>query len=233
MNNKTYKKIISYWGVMLFLPLLLIFLFSKIIFNYHEKEKCLFDVYMYDLIKNKVVNDKKNYYKKMCKYEKNIMYNKCKWPFRITLITLIIFLICKITNCSDILFCCFKIFPTLKWPLVKELNETLINTNSSYLLNLPDYFVASLTPVVVFHNIDFSNIFFYCSIVYNLLLFICGFFILKACIGLIGRINRANIIAKELFDKKKKNNKVEEKYFFDIINSPIPNQEKYLLLKEE
>ena len=211
------------------LPLILIFFLYKLTNKHSNKEKNIFDQYMYDLIKNYIVFDKISFYKAILYHEKRMMFNKTKWHYRLIIISSLLFFILFKNDFFSFVSNCYCLIPSLKWPTVYETNQALLNNSNNHLINLPNDFVVSLFPIIVFNYIDFTSIVFYCSIAYNLILFICGFFIVKACASCFYRLIRASKVCKGLYDKKKKKKKKESNIinYSSIINSPIPNQEKY------
>ena len=227
IQNKKIAKDLYVLGCFFILPLILLFLFYKAIYSCANKEKKILDQYMYDLIKNKIVYNKTSFYKAVIYHEKRIMFNKTKWFFRLTIISSLIFLILFKKDFFNFVISGLNILPSFKWPTVFETNNTLINSNNIHVLNLPENFIVSLFPIIVFKYCNFSSIVFCCSIAYNLLLFICGFFIIRACLGTFFRIKRANKIAFELYNKKKIVKNIIQPNYSNIINSKIPNQEKY------
>ena len=225
-QNKT-NKVLTILCCFFFLFILIVFVFSKIMNKMIEKERKVFDYYMYDLIKSEEIKNKKQFYSIFFYYETRIMFNKTKWVYRIMISLTVLFFIIFKDNLSEFLTCFFKALPVLKWPTVKEVNDFLIANNINNLINIPDFFIVSFSPIIVYKNIDFTNIVLYCSTTYYLILFICILSITKNCIGLLSRFNRAIKICKKLYHKKEK--KVQEvQTFSNIINSPIPNVEKYL-----
>lgn len=225
--NKKELKDLYILACLFILPLLFIYLFFKLIFSYLNKEKKILDQYMYDLIKNDVVYNKKSFFKAVLYHEKRIIYNKTKWCFRLLIISTLILVIIFKNEFVNFILNGLNILPTFKWPTVYETNKALLNSNNSHIINLPENYIVSLFPLIIFKSCDFTSIVFYCSIAYNLLLFICGFFIVRACLSTFSRLNRAKKISYELYRKKKSSKKIIQPNYSDLINSPIPSHEKY------
>lgn len=225
--NKKELKDLYILACLFILPLLFIYLFFKLIFSYLNKEKMILDQYMYDLIKYDVVYNKKSFLNAVLYHEKRIIYHKTKWCFRLLIISTLILVIIFKNEFVNFILNGLNILPTFKWPTVYETNKALLDNNNLHIINLPENYVVSLFPIIIFKSCNFTSIVFCCSITYNLLLFICGFFIVRACLSTLSRLNRANKVTYELYGKKKFNKKNTHENYSNLINSPIPNHEKY------
>ena len=207
-----------------FLPFVLLFsIFDFLIKNFMNKETKIIDKFVNKLVKNNIVNNKKELIKAVFYQENRMFYNDCKLYFRLLIIIKFIKLIISILfNDGPILSIFNKalnLLPLIKWPTVKETNDMLLILGYEHLLKLPSFFPASFFPIVVFKTINFSDPLLYVSMIYYICILICAFLIFKNVIAHIARINKGFLLSNKLFNQK------ENKESF--VNSIIPNQKQY------
>ena len=188
-----------------------------------NKETKIIDKFVNKLVKNNIVNDKKELIKAVFYQENRMFYNDCKLYFRllitITFITLIISILFNDGPILSIFNKALNLLPLIKWPTVKETNDMLLILGYEHLLKLPNFFPASFFPIVVFKTINFSDPLLYVSMIYYICILICAFLIFKNVIAHIARINKGLLLSNKLFNQK------ENKENF--VNSIIPNQKQY------
>lgn len=207
-----------------FLPFVLLFsIFDFLIKNFMNKETKIIDKFVNKLVKNNIVNNKKELIKAVFYQENRMFYNDCKLYFRlliiITFITLIISILFNDGPILSIFNKALNLLPLIKWPTVKETNDMLLILGYEYLLKLPSSFPASFFPIVIFKTINFSDPLLYVSMIYYICILICAFLIFKNVIAHIARINKGFLLSNKLFNQK------ENKESF--VNSIIPNQKQY------
>ena len=230
--SKKTKNILLIICYIFILPISLIYLVCKVFIYIINKDEKTFDNYMFDLIKYKIVNHKKEYIKTCLYYESILFYNSSKRYFRIIItifiITIILLSVFKIPY-RDFLRFTFDTFPIVKWITVKDINESIFTKN---LLNLPEGMIVSFIPLIFLKKSSFSFPLSYLSILYFLISSFYCIMIFRCILCSGGRIKRSFIIYKKLYKEKKINNLSYMSSYSLSINSRLPNQSKYEISKE-
>lgn len=224
LDEKTKKVILVLCA--LFILLLLIFGgIYLLIDKYMKKQSKKMDTYMYDLLKYGVVRNKKQLKEALYYHEKRLLFNQSKWPFRILIlltgVAWAIIFICFSGKAQDFFTEAFKLFPTIKWPTIKEINESILDENLK--LTGPSWLPASIFPTFISKHPDFSSPMLYVSMLYYLCVLFCLIYLIKAILSCIARVKRGKKMANDVFQKDlEKLDLYSISTFSESVNSPLP-----------
>ncbi len=196
-----------------------------LISKYMQRQSKKMDGYMYDLLKYGIVKDKKEFKEAMNYHERRILFNQSKWPFRIILlltgVALALIYICFSGEVKTFFTEVFKLFPKIKWPTIKEINESIADENLK--ISGPGWLPASIFPTFISKHPDFSSPILYTSMIYYICVLFCMFYLIKSILACIARIRRGRKMAIEVFQKNlEKLDLYSISSFSERVNSPIP-----------
>lgn len=204
----------------LFIILLLILgVIYLVIDRYMKKEAKKMDIYMYDLLRYKIVKTPAKFKSCVAYHERRSLFVHSRLPwFILILLTAAAVLVGALAFSGQIkeMFTEFyKIFPKISWPTVKQVNAELAEMGSDMRISGPGWMPASTFP-----TFDWSAFvgkeatasseaiigasktgIFYASAVYWIATYVFFFMLVGAILGFIARINRSNKVAHQVFVK--------------------------------
>lgn len=195
--------------------------------KFMKKESKKMDTYMYPLIKNKIVNNNKQFIKALIYHESRLFFTEAKWGFRtgfiFTGLALLIVLICFKSHFGEFFTKAFELIPIFKWQTVGEINESLIDSGITTLLSGPSWLPASIFPTIISKNPDFTNPMLYCSLVYYSLILFSIYILIKSVIAFIARFTRGIKMSKTAFERNLDNIDLDAiDAYNEAINSKLP-----------
>ena len=213
------KKVALVLCALFILLLLILGIIYFVIDRYMKKEAKKMDVYMYDLLKYRIVKTPAKFKSCVNYYEQRSLFKNARlsWLMIILLVVAAI-LVGSIVFEGQIkgMFTeFFKIFPKVSWPTVKKVNEELIAMGSDMRISGPGWMPASTFPTFDWSAFigkeatgsseaivgAYTGGLFYASAIYWIASLTFFFMLMGSILGFIARTNRARKIAHEVFVK--------------------------------
>lgn len=204
----------------LFIILLLILgVIYLVIDRYMKKEAKKMDVYMYDLLKYRIVKTPAKFKTAVSYFEKRSLFVNSRLPW-LLLILLVVAGIVTATiafngQIKEFFLEFYKLFPKVYWPTVRKVNEELAAMGSDMKISGPGWMPASTFP-----TFDWSAFvgkaatettpevigaskggLFYASAVYWIATYVFFVMLMGAILGYVARVNRAKKLAHQVFVK--------------------------------
>lgn len=199
------KKVILVLCALFIILLLISGTIYFVISKFMEKESKKMDTYMYPFIKNKIVNNPKEFISCLLYHETRLFFSEAKWGYRSLLIftgiAFVVTFICFKGEYKDFFTKAFEVIPIIKWQTVGDVNQTLINNGVEALLPGPSWLPATLFPDFISKNPDFTNPMLYCSIIYYSAVLFSMFLLSKATLAFIARLSRGSSLSKKVFNR--------------------------------